>query len=258
MTREPPFVPSREPSATFEIHLKFSIIWKLVKMLMPGPIPHLLGQKPRVGPWHLQVPRASLRVCKLTCWVPLKRPGSRSPGHCCFFSPQEGSSSQSTQPLGPLPLLPKGFPGGSMVKKPACQCSRCDFSLRVRKIPWRRAWQPTPVFLPGEFHGQRSLVSYSPWGHKEQDSAEHAHTQRWVWGDTTQTEVWQVSLEDHGLVSAALSWGLSHPTPPSPPLAGGHFLENTGATLLAQTLQNPTPPSTWVTPATSSSGGSFL
>ena len=39
----------------------------------------------------------------------------------------------------------------------------------VLKIPWRRAWQPTPVFLPGESHGQRSLVGYSPWGCKESD-----------------------------------------------------------------------------------------
>ena len=38
---------------------------------------------------------------------------------------------------------------------------------RWEKIPWRRAWQPTPVVLPGEFHGQRSLVGYSPWGRKE-------------------------------------------------------------------------------------------
>ena len=38
-----------------------------------------------------------------------------------------------------------------------------------RKIPWRRKWQPTPVFLPGEFHGQRSLEDYSPWGPKELD-----------------------------------------------------------------------------------------
>ena len=37
----------------------------------------------------------------------------------------------------------------------------------VRKIPWRRESQPTPIFLPGKSHGQRSLVSYSPWGHKE-------------------------------------------------------------------------------------------
>ena len=42
----------------------------------------------------------------------------------------------------------------------------------VGKIPWRREWLPTPVFLPGEFHGQRSLVGYSPWGHKETDMIE--------------------------------------------------------------------------------------
>ena len=42
----------------------------------------------------------------------------------------------------------------------------------VRKIPWRREWLPTPVFLSGEFHGQRSLAGYSPWGHKESDRTE--------------------------------------------------------------------------------------
>ena len=44
---------------------------------------------------------------------------------------------------------------------------RHRFDPWVGKIPWRRAWQPTPVFLPGESHGQRSLVGYSPCGHKE-------------------------------------------------------------------------------------------
>ena len=56
---------------------------------------------------------------------------------------------------------------------------RCKFNPRVRKSPWRRAWQPTSVFLPGESHGQRSLVGYSPWGHKELDTTEateHTHT----------------------------------------------------------------------------------
>ena len=46
----------------------------------------------------------------------------------------------------------------------------------VRKIPWGRKWQPTPVFLPGKFHGQRSLASYSPWGLKESDITEHSLT----------------------------------------------------------------------------------
>ena len=58
-----------------------------------------------------------------------------------------------------------GFPGGASGKEPACQCRRCKkhvFDPLVRKIPWRRAWQPTPVSLPGESHEQRSLVGYSP------------------------------------------------------------------------------------------------
>ena len=42
----------------------------------------------------------------------------------------------------------------------------------VRKIPWRRKWQPTPVFLPGKSHGQKSLAGYCPWGHKESDATE--------------------------------------------------------------------------------------
>ena len=46
------------------------------------------------------------------------------------------------------------------------------FNPWVRKISWRREWLPTPVFLPGESHGQRSLVGYSPWDHKESDRAE--------------------------------------------------------------------------------------
>ena len=47
----------------------------------------------------------------------------------------------------------------------------------VGKIPWRRKWQLTPEFLPGKSHGQRSLVGYSPWGHKELNTAKHTHTQ---------------------------------------------------------------------------------
>ena len=54
---------------------------------------------------------------------------------------------------------------------------RDGFNPWVEKIPWRRAWQPTSVFLPGESHGQRSLAGHSPQGHKEQDTTEAAsHT----------------------------------------------------------------------------------
>jgi len=68
-----------------------------------------------------------------------------------------------------------GFPGGASSKEPACRCrrhKRCWLDPWVRKIPWRRAWQPTPVFLPGESHGEKSLVGYSPWGCKESDMTE--------------------------------------------------------------------------------------
>ena len=51
-------------------------------------------------------------------------------------------------------------------------CRRPEFDSRVGKIPWKREWQPTPVFLPGEFHGQKSLVDYSPWGHEVWDTTE--------------------------------------------------------------------------------------
>ena len=63
----------------------------------------------------------------------------------------------------------KCFPGGSVVKESACQCRRLGLNLWVGKIPWRRKWQPSSVFLPGKSHGQRHLVGYSPWGRKESD-----------------------------------------------------------------------------------------
>ena len=54
-----------------------------------------------------------------------------------------------------------------MVKNPLVICGKPGFDPWVWKIPWRRAWQTTLVFLPRESHGQRSLVGYSPWGCKE-------------------------------------------------------------------------------------------
>ena len=54
-------------------------------------------------------------------------------------------------------VLPRWLSG----KESACQCRRIELNPWVRKIPWSRKWQPTPVFLPGKFHGQGSLVGYS-------------------------------------------------------------------------------------------------
>ena len=65
-----------------------------------------------------------------------------------------------------------GFPGGSVVKNPPASTGDVGLIPGSGKIPWRREWQPTPVFVPGESHGQRSLEGYSSWGHKELDTTE--------------------------------------------------------------------------------------
>ena len=92
--------------------------------------------------------------------------GGGQPSVCAFLYLNVSSSSEF-RPF--LVLL--GFPGGSEVKASACNAgdlgSIPGSDPWVEKIPWRRKWQPTPVFLPGESHGQRSLVGYSLWGHKE-------------------------------------------------------------------------------------------
>ena len=75
-------------------------------------------------------------------------------------------------------------PAEASGKEPICQHrshKRCGFDPQVGKSPWKRAWKPTPVFLLGESHGQRSLVGYSPWGCRELDMTEapqHACTQK--------------------------------------------------------------------------------
>ena len=76
-------------------------------------------------------------------------------------------------------FLPLSFPAGASGKEPDCQCKkhkRFEFDPWVGKIPWNRKWQATPVFLPGEVHGQRRLLGYSPWGHKESDTTERLST----------------------------------------------------------------------------------
>ena len=72
------------------------------------------------------------------------------------------------------PML--GHPWWLSGKEPTCQCRGPRFNPWVGKIPWRRKWQSTPVFLPGESYGQRSLACYSPRGRKESDTTERLHT----------------------------------------------------------------------------------
>ena len=67
-----------------------------------------------------------------------------------------------------LPFEPPGKPMAQWQR--SCllmqECRRHRFNLWFGKIPWRRKWQPIPVFLPGKSHGQKSLVGYSPWDHR--------------------------------------------------------------------------------------------
>ena len=82
-----------------------------------------------------------------------------------------------------IPINISGLPKWHSGKEPTCLCGRYKrlrFNLWVWKIPWRQNWQPTPVFLPGKLHGQRSLVGYHPWGLKRvrlNCMTEHRHTQ---------------------------------------------------------------------------------
>ena len=117
------------------------------------------------------------------------RLGSKASGcNQCWKSASWGSLQEV--PLEALPLHaqhpfcppPPAFQCplllGSEVKASACvclQCGRDGFDPWVGNIPWRRKWQPTPVFLLGESHGQRSLVGYSPRGRKESDMTKQLH-----------------------------------------------------------------------------------
>ena len=72
-----------------------------------------------------------------------------------------------------------GLPNWLSGKESTCQCRRHGFDSWVRKIPWRRKWQPRiPVFLPGKAHGQKSLAGYSPWGSRESDTTEWLNNNR--------------------------------------------------------------------------------
>ena len=77
-------------------------------------------------------------------------------------------------------LWASGLPRWLRGEEFTCQCRRCrrcGLDPWVGKIPWRRKWQPTPVFLPGESHGQKNLADYSPWGHKSQTQpSDSSHT----------------------------------------------------------------------------------
>ena len=130
----------------------------------------LLCQMPRayLGPHHHHHPHPDTQNV-LSGWSlgpsSLGLISSPHPEHHCWIN----LLRHTLVVLRLCPIL--GFLGDSDGKV-LPECRRPGFDPWIGKIPWRRKWKPTPVFLPGEFHGQRNLVGYSPWGHKESDTTE--------------------------------------------------------------------------------------
>ena len=83
-------------------------------------------------------------------------------------------------------LTSSSFGSGEESAHQCKRCKRLGSHPWVGKIPWERKWQPTPAFLPGQPHGQRSLTGYSPWGHEELDMTEHK-------------SIWNTCFSDHSL-----------------------------------------------------------
>ena len=109
----------------------------------------------------------SCRICKrrFPLSTEVRARGEHTRGEQTVSSALGASSREVSSPLSfpkpsePLVIFPSPFIG-------ACQGTWQEFHPWVRKIPWRRKWQPTPVFLPGASNGQRSLAGHSPWGHR--------------------------------------------------------------------------------------------
>ena len=123
---------------------------------------------------------------------------SPSPGTC----PNPG-----TEPRSPA-LQADSLPSEPLGKPRICLQSRkhrrCRFNPWVGTIPWRKTWQPTPVFLPGESHVQRSLASYSPWGCKDSDRAKHfTYFYCWATGEALSTHTHRRKPRDRQSLSVS-------------------------------------------------------
>ena len=125
-------------------------------------------------------------------------PGGEPTGeHRCQRKPPLLSSGQ-------LSASHLGFPGGTVMKNPAANAG--DKKTQVGRMPWNRKWQPTPVSLPGKFHGQRSLAGCSPWGHRVRHNRVTKHsrqsTLRCLYHQEQETPVllqWQAQGAEHSI-----------------------------------------------------------
>ena len=130
-------IPSRQPAGTVpHLHGSIQVLHLYFKEAFLAPLPKLL---PKLFPI----------VCvSLSCFFPL----ALTYFYIYIYIYTHTHTHTHTQME-----LPRWHSG----KEFTCQCKRHRFNPWVGKIPWRRKWQPTPVYLPGKFHGQRSLVGYS-------------------------------------------------------------------------------------------------
>ena len=121
------------------------------------------------------------------------------------------------------------------------QCGRHRFDPWAGKIPWRRKWQPTPVFMPGESHGQKSLAGYSPWGCKESDTTEHVYmSTALMWGFKGLTSLLHtgVTWKDHATLEPLESTGALLALQPGVPLCPVPLCPLPSPTLVA--MRHPT------------------
>ena len=123
-----------------------------------------------------------------------------------FFGMKKKFKKKSKGRIRIMENITQGWrlPGGTSGKEPACQCKRHKrhrFDPGVRKISWSRKRQPTPAFLPGKFHNQRSFMSYRPWGHKESDTTEHTQCTR----TRQQKRHWCIE-QSYGLCGRGRGW----------------------------------------------------
>ena len=97
-----------------------------------------------------------------------------------------------------------------IVKNLPTMWESCVQSLGWERKGWRKEWLPSPVFLPGEFHGQRSMVIYSPWGHKELDMIEshtHTHTHTHTHSCTQSYNLSDVMADGQKSLACCSPWG---------------------------------------------------
>ena len=124
----------------------------------------------RFGHWVGKIPW-SRKWQPTPVFLPGEFHGQRSLAGCSPW----GHKESDTRELQILLLSSLRLPCASDGKRVCLQFGRPGLNPWVGKIPWRRKWQPTPVFLPGESHRQRNLVGYNPWGPKELDTTEWLH-----------------------------------------------------------------------------------